>query len=76
MKIISTEVEVECYEMHCDECSICTRAEAQLSKFESADRTLQKVFDEIGPAADRGIDWQKCDQEPWWTLAREFGRFQ
>lgn len=73
-KVLTTDVEVEvtCEDLHCDECAVCKSSEANQLEFESASEALQQAFNEVGPARDRLTDWQKCDQEPWRTIARLF----
>lgn len=33
------------------------------------DRLMQKSFDRNGPELDRGTDWKKCMEQPWFDIA-------
>lgn len=53
---------VECDDFHCDE----TNPE-ECRYMQEREEVLQEVFDRTHP--DKGTDWRKCRDEPWWSLS-------
>lgn len=35
----------------------------------AVDRAMQIVFNEYGPERDRGTDWWRCQEQPWFDIA-------
>lgn len=70
MRTITTEVDVECDALHCEDgdCPACP--DEHVDDFE---RAIAAAFREHGPADERLCDWRKCMEEPWRSIAKAAG---
>lgn len=70
VRTITTEVDVECDALHCEDGDCAPCPDEHVEQFEGA---IAAAFREHGPADERFCEWRKCMVEPWRSLAQAMG---